>query len=309
MSSPVAPLILASTGAIARYPLARKFKYATRTNQFADFSRQTFSQLAAPLGSWVVNLSLLQDHEVQDWRDFHEAMLGAATPFMFIDPSDNLLQYTELLETSSAWTASKCFVAANTQMSDIFGIISGRPRTITVNNTTGSIIQSIAIPPSGYGNSRTAGLTVTASIFANSDGGYYGSGYGTGAMGRMVFGEGAGPTGPAFVLSVDDGASEIASTICDPNAFSGWQRFSVTHTFAVTNPNQQIRFVLNGFSLVGPLQVMGAQLELEGVMTPYKRRSAYCGVHPRCYFVGDELDDSHALFNQHTLTLTIEESN
>src|SRR6185437_4394313 len=101
---PQAPLIL-STGAISRYPLARKFKVPTREVVFADYSRQRAAQVGNPLGAWVLNLSLMQDSEANDWLDFWKQQQLAASSFSFIDPADNLLRYSEAQE-NSPWGVS-----------------------------------------------------------------------------------------------------------------------------------------------------------------------------------------------------------
>src|SRR5579871_4163227 len=149
-----APIIL-SSGALARYPLARKEKFSTRKIEFADFSRQTFAQLANPLSQWVLNLDLLQDQEVSDWRQFFRDCQGGANSFAFIDPWDNLLQYSEALE-NAVWAMTNCSAAPDASAADIFGLQSSRARlvTFTASGTSAGISQTIPIIPAGYGNSR-----------------------------------------------------------------------------------------------------------------------------------------------------------
>jgi hypothetical protein len=106
-----APLIL-TTGAIARYPLGKKYQFATKTVQFADFSRQTAAQLANPLGQWVLALSLLQDSEANDWLDFFKLQQGMFSPFSFVDPSDNLFAFSEAFE-NSIWNNGGLSVGKN----------------------------------------------------------------------------------------------------------------------------------------------------------------------------------------------------
>src|SRR5579859_4514131 len=137
------PLLL-SSGSIARYPLSTKEMFATRMNKFADFSRQTFAQLANPLSSWVLNLSMLTDAEASDWKDLFEATQGAYAPFSFIDPWDNLLQYSETQE-NVIWQVSNVAVAADSSVADPFGITSGRQRVLTISNTSGIILQTVPI--------------------------------------------------------------------------------------------------------------------------------------------------------------------
>jgi Conserved hypothetical protein 2217 (DUF2460). len=109
-----APIVLASTGALARYPLARKEIFRTRQVRFADDSGQTFAQLNDPLAAWALELALLRDDEVSDWLDFYRTHKGAATGFTFADPWDNLLKSSEEFE-NAVWAKSSAniFVGKN----------------------------------------------------------------------------------------------------------------------------------------------------------------------------------------------------
>lgn len=279
-----APIIL-STGALARYPLSRKFQFATRKVQFADFSRQTFPQLANPLGSWVLNLSLMQDSEVSDWINFWEGQLAGANSFVFIDPWDNLLQYSEIQESAPWGLASgSATMAATGAVADPFGIVSDRPRIFSVTGS-GAWAQTVAVAPAGAGNSRTKGMTLTLSLYV-----------------RQVSGS------PTFTLTLaDSSSSESASVSMVPT--SSWQRFSVTHTFLNTNTATAIVASISA-SATSSLYVFGAQLEAAGSVSGYKQTTAYCGLHPKCFFATDEFDHQASGFNVNTISqLTIEESN
>ena len=93
------PLIL-STGAIARYPLARQRRYATKQVDFADYSRQTASLLSNPLMQWDVTLSELTDQETAALSQFFDLQKASAGTFTFLDPWENLLQQSENFELS-----------------------------------------------------------------------------------------------------------------------------------------------------------------------------------------------------------------
>jgi len=278
------PIIL-TTGAVARYPLARKEMFSTRTQKFADFSRQTFAQLANPLSQWVLNLDLLQDQEVSDWRSLYRQCQGAYSPFGFVDPWDNLLQYSEQQETAP-WTLSSVTAASDATVADPFALTSGRQRKLTVSATGGSILESIGILPAGSGNSRTKGLTLTASIYVQQVSG--GS--------------------PNFNLVLDDGGvSESSTKAVTPTA--AWQRVTVTRTFAATNAGTSVRVLLNGWSATGSVYVFGAQLEAAGIVSPYKQTGGYSGFHSKCFFQTDEFDHTVWESNLNGVQLVIEESN
>jgi hypothetical protein len=288
---PQAPIVL-STGALARYPMSIKSAFQTRTNIFADSSRQTFSQIPTPLSNWVLNLALLQDSEANDWRDFYEQMLGAATPFTFVDPSDNLFNYSEALEMgdNNPWTfeGSSTTVAVEPTLPDPFGIISGRVRQANlVGSQSGAVYQILPIYPGGSGESRTNGLTFTVSGYLQKVSG--------GLTSVNIFLEGS-----------DE--SEFTETICTLG--TSWQRFSVTHQFAPTNSAPGIAAGIIVYSGSGLVNVFGLQCEAAGAVSQYKRRNAYNGFHPICYFKTDEFSKQATEFNVNTIQqLEIEESN
>ena len=278
--------ILLSSGSIARYPLSTKETFRTLVNKFADDSRQTAALRAFPLSQWVVNLTMLQDSEASDWKDLFEAVLAGYAPFSFIDPWDNLLQYSEQQETSP-WAATSLSAVATSAIADPFGATaSGRIREVTVTTFgTATLNQSVAILPAGTGASRSKGLTLTASIWVQQ----------------------VAPGGPAFSLVLTDtSSSESSSKVVTPTG--AWQRVSVTHTFSQNNIATGVSFALNSFSANGSVYVFGAQLEVEGTPSGYKSTTTYCGYHPKCFFQTDEMDRQASEFNQNTVQLVIEES-
>lgn len=286
-----APIVL-STGAIARYPLSVKSSFATRTNEFADFSRQTFAQLATPLSEWVLNLSLLQDSEANDYREFFELMQGSATPFVFIDPSDNLFTNSEELEMHSSgpwvWEGASTTVAiVNT--ADPFAVQSNRVRQANLlSSQSGAVYQEVLVAPGGTGESRTKGITFTVSGYLQKPA--------SGGISSVNI----------FIEGTDQ--SEYTQTVCTLG--SGWQRFSVTHQFALTNPVAGIAAGIIAASGSGLVNIFGMQLECNGVASPYKRRQAYSGFHPKCYFKTDEFSKLVSEYNINAIQqLTIQESN
>lgn len=286
MPAQQAPLIL-STGALARYPLQDKEQFSTRTIKFADFSRQTFANLANPLKSWVLNLALMKDQEVSDWRTFWRGQQGAYYPFAFIDPWDNLLQYSEQQETSSAWhTGTGTFTCAPTSaVADPFGGFVSRPRLLTCS-VPGYYYQSTDnFYVGGIGNSRTLGMTLTFSTWILSNG-----------------------SSPSFQMEFQDGGGyENASVTVTPTA--SWQRLSVTHQFSAINPYLGVSVFYN-FPASGAVYLFGSQLEASATVSGYKQTSSYCGFHPKCYFATDEFDHQVSGFDVNTINqLTIEESN
>src|SRR5579872_6300649 len=106
------PIVL-STGAIARYPMARQRRYSTKQVDFADFSRQAAPLLSTPLMNWDITLSQLTDAEFADINQFFDQQQGSNGTFTFVDPWDNLLQYSETFENSAWQLGAGTFVGQN----------------------------------------------------------------------------------------------------------------------------------------------------------------------------------------------------
>lgn len=282
-----APIVLTS-GALARYPLARKLEFSTRTSKFADFSRQTFPNLAIPLGQWVLALSLLQDSEVSDWISLFKYCQGGYLPFSFVDPWDNLLQYSEQQE-QSPWAATNATVAATSLVADPYGQLSGRVRNVNFSMAgDGALVsQEIPILPGGSGNSRSKGITFTFSTYL-----------------RAVVG---GPTVVSLFLEDLNGLGEYVQVMC--SLTPSWQRFSATHSFLPTNSGSGVICGIYDPNGTGLVSVFGTQLETAGKPSGYKQTTSYCGYHPTCYFQTDEFDHTASEFNLNTSQFVIEEAN
>jgi len=76
------------TGAVMQYPAQRGVKYATVVLQFVDGSEQRFNNYPAGLHRWVIQLSLLDQSELQEFQEFFRSMAGSAEDFVFTDPWD-----------------------------------------------------------------------------------------------------------------------------------------------------------------------------------------------------------------------------
>jgi hypothetical protein len=76
------------TGAVMQYPAQRDVTFSTTALQFVDGSEQRFRSYHTPLHRWVIQLSLLDQSELQRFREFFRAMSGRAENFAFTDPWD-----------------------------------------------------------------------------------------------------------------------------------------------------------------------------------------------------------------------------
>lgn len=267
-----APVVL-STGAIARYPLQRKLSFATRKIEFADFSRQTFPQIYPELGRWDLNMQLMQDSEVADWRNLWEATLAGDYPFSFIDPASNLLAYSEALE-NAVWEnfSGNMVVGQNyllnsqdfSQSSWLPGGETSSP-VVTPNSQiapdgrmTASAIAFPAVPTgefaaitqNGTGIPGTPSMTLTFSLWM-----------------RVASGTGT------INIEVSDNVSQSTTVVC--NLTSSWQRFSASISFNSTpGPNVSVQIISPQNSAALTVWAWGAQLEYGPIPSDYSVTTA-----------------------------------
>jgi hypothetical protein len=76
------------TGAVMQYPAQRGLQFSTTALQFVDGSEQRFCNYPALLRRWVIQLSLLDQSELQEFREFFRGIVGPAGDFAFTDPWD-----------------------------------------------------------------------------------------------------------------------------------------------------------------------------------------------------------------------------
>lgn len=76
------------TGAEVQYPLVTQTQFATDVVQFIDGTEQRFPRYPAQLRKWTVNLSLLDESELNTILLFFRTQRGVNGTFTFTDPTD-----------------------------------------------------------------------------------------------------------------------------------------------------------------------------------------------------------------------------
>jgi phage-related protein len=74
------------TGAVAQYPAKKTGTYSTQILRFVDGSEQRFGDYAAPLHTWTIQVSLLDETEMHQIREFFRTQTGGSGEFSFTDP-------------------------------------------------------------------------------------------------------------------------------------------------------------------------------------------------------------------------------
>lgn len=76
------------TGAVTQYPSRRSVQFSTVALQFLDGTEQRFRGYRGPLHEWVIQLSQLDQSELQHLQEFFRELDGQAESFAFTDPWD-----------------------------------------------------------------------------------------------------------------------------------------------------------------------------------------------------------------------------
>ena len=131
------------SGALAQFPIVKRHRQRTVVNTLAD---STLIKLADPYGAileWQLNYVSLSDSEILSLQQFFLATEGSLNVFTFIDPTANLLSWSEQL-TNTAWNADP-FLSVSSGIADPIGGTSAW----TVTNSGAApqgIIQTLSAP-------------------------------------------------------------------------------------------------------------------------------------------------------------------
>lgn len=76
------------TGAVLQYPAQKAIEFSTAIVRYIDGSEQRFPSYQTPLHRWMIRLSMLDESELHQLREFFRTQSGAAGAFAFTDPWD-----------------------------------------------------------------------------------------------------------------------------------------------------------------------------------------------------------------------------
>lgn len=112
-----------SSGALAQFPILKRHRQRTLVNTLADF---TSIKLADPPGEateWELKYTSLSNSEALALQQFFTATEGSLNIFTFLDPTANLLSWSEQL-TNAVWTIDP-FLSIVAGVADPVGGTSG----------------------------------------------------------------------------------------------------------------------------------------------------------------------------------------
>lgn len=133
-----------SSGSIAQFPLAKWLTYHVVLNTTED--GQSFSYYDPTSGRvfWNLSFTNLTQTEASQLQELYDGCLGRWAPFLFLDPTDNLLSYSADL-TNAVWSAPPG-VTVTAQIADPLGG-TGAFQLTNQSQAVAIFNQTIAAPP------------------------------------------------------------------------------------------------------------------------------------------------------------------
>ncbi|GEM_PF-1067923 len=225
-------------------PLSREERFTSRVNRMPDYSELRAQDQSTPLSRWNLQFGPLTDAEATTLQSFYASCNGGYDSFAFLDPLDNLLQWSENFAQApwQATTPSGLSIASG--IADPLGGSAAQSLTNT-SGAVNTISQALAVNPQG--------MTLTASVWLIGS--------------------------SAVTLRVSDGGSQSVSTIL--SLTGTWKRYSVTGVFAATG--SQIVWSVD-LPVGGSAEFFGAQLVVAPGPGAYARTTTVSGFHPNCCF-------------------------
>ncbi len=134
-----------TTGAVSQFPVARVTNMRTVANQLASGYTIRMEDTGAQKVQWQLRYSSLTDVERSSIESLFEASEGQLNTFTFLDPTDNLLMWSEDW-TQAVWTADPLLQVTG-GVSDPMGGSDAMQLTNTAQ-TTQQIVQGTSGPSS-----------------------------------------------------------------------------------------------------------------------------------------------------------------
>jgi hypothetical protein len=263
--------VIHSNGGRAQYPNAVTFEHLTNQVNLPCNSHIAFGWRAEPLARYTLNLKNLTDSEVSTLETFFASQNGRFGQFAYVDPTGNLLQYSDDY-TQATWIKA-CTVGAS--VADPAG---GTSATVLSGDGSGnsSLTQVVTIDPTVAGSVACFSVYLKAVTAA-------------GAF-NVYLTDGATTTNQACVLTLGK-----------------WTRVSVPWTFGTSGA---VTVGLGGSSSwtgTNQIAVFGPMLCMTAGAAPYLRTPGFAALRIYCRFDQDALDIQYNGSNQTDVTVKIVE--
>jgi hypothetical protein len=263
--------VLNSDGTRSMYPNTVAFEHLTDVTNLSSGEHIAFPWRAEPLGRYTLKLTNLSDAEVTTVRSFFRSMCGRFGQFQYVDPTGNLVHWSEDY-TQAAWTKA-CTVGAS--MADPAG---GNGASVLTGDGSGNcnLTQLVTVDPSVVGSLACFSVYLKA-ITASG----------------------------AFNIYMTDGTTtrNVACTLTT----TAWTRVSVPWVFGVSG-NVTVGVGGNS-SWTGTTQIamFGPMLSMTAGSASYLRTPGFAALRPYCRFDQDTLDVQYRDINQTDISVKIAE--
>ena len=123
-----------STGSIGQFPIQKRRLSRTVVNEASDGSRVKLADPGARAIEWTLTFESLSNEERSALVDLHNATEGRLGSFTFLDPTDNLLSWSEKLD-ESVWERNTLLTITPNVSDPVGGTQANR-----ITNTGGGVL-------------------------------------------------------------------------------------------------------------------------------------------------------------------------
>ena len=199
-----------SSGAVSQFPFRKETRSRTLVNGAADGSEIKAGDVDFHSRRWELALHNLSDGEWQAIEDLHIQTEGRLQTFLFLEPGNNLLSWSETL-ADPTWTKDAGITTTDGQADPLGGTRGGK---ISNSGSVGALSQGLAIP---------ASYRYSGSLWART-------------------------SSPGASLEVSDGAAQVVSAAFDST--NQWKRYSVGYNLSSGLETVLFRIVVPGGATV-----------------------------------------------------------
>lgn len=273
------PQLLASKGT-TQLPYTSKQSFETVTVDMESSQKHGYGRYgtglsgfpSGPLWSFDHELTLT-DSELATLKSFHAGRSGQLEEFIYLDPSGNLVKFSEDFSVAD-W--EKNSVTVGSAAEDPFG--GTRATTLTATSSNSNI--NTTVLPVG----DASGFVLTGSVYVRP--------YTSGKSLTIGF--------------IDSSFSVLGSKTVPIPVNWQWYRLIFTYTLATSS---YIRLLIGGFSTWDSyaLDVFGAQCVALPAEGGYVKSPEFWGYHPKCRFDQDTIEARAVGPNQNQVSVAIKE--
>lgn len=263
---------LGASAIIAQRPYATTAEFWTSRNDLSTGRRHAYANWDSPLLGFDVNYSVLTDAELTTLEAFFAAREGRLGEFTFLDPSGNLVAFSEAFSDAS-WTRTGITVGA--AQADPFG---GSLAFALASGVADGYLWTPVLP-----DGAATGFVLCGSVWVKAQ-----------------------SAGQNLRIGFTDGALALLGSTTHALPQSKWVRIQHTITLGTNDP---IRFIIGGNSTwdLTTIHVFGAQVVPMRGTGGYAKSPGNYGLHAKCRFDTDDLTVRYVGPNHNAVRVPVRE--